>query len=195
MQKTFSRAMRISFVSTYPPRRCGIAAFTQDLANSISQIQEKRSNIRETVQIVALTNTPQGYNYGKEICFEIRTEHRADYQEAANFLNLSDTEIICLQHEFGIFGGRNGAYILDLLDDLRKPVVTEVGTIRYPRAKRDVESEEEIELHQRMNRYFSVAVANETRATVKIIDLRNVVQRKPFEHAEIAAKELFKLFQ
>jgi len=78
---------------------------------------------------------------------------------------------------------------------LRKPVVTEVGTIRYPRAKRDVESEEEIELHQRMNRYFSVAVANETRATVKIIDLRNVVQRKPFEHAEIAAKELFKLFQ
>ena len=64
MQKTFSRAMRISFVSTYPPRRCGIAAFTQDLANSISQIQEKRSNIRETVQIVALTNTPQGYNYG-----------------------------------------------------------------------------------------------------------------------------------
>ncbi|MCD6232560.1 glycosyltransferase family 4 protein [Candidatus Aerophobetes bacterium] len=129
MQKTFSRAMRISFVSTYPPRRCGIAAFTQDLANSISQIQEKRSNIRETVQIVALTNTPQGYNYGKEICFEIRTEHRADYQEAANFLNLSDTEIICLQHEFGIFGGRNGAYILDLLDDLRKPVVTTLHTV------------------------------------------------------------------
>lgn len=78
---------------------------------------------------------------------------------------------------------------------LRKPVITEVGTIRYPRAKRDVESEKEIELHQLINRYFSVAVANETRATVKIIDLRNVIQRKPFEHAEIAARELFKLFQ
>lgn len=78
---------------------------------------------------------------------------------------------------------------------LKEPVVTKVGTIRYPRAKRDAESEEEIELHQLMNRYFSVAVANETRATVKIINLRNIVQRKPFEHAEIAARELLRLFQ
>ncbi|RLE78384.1 MAG: adenylate kinase [Thermoprotei archaeon] len=83
------------------------------------------------------------------------------------------------------------------LKDLRlsKPVVTRVGTVRYPRAKRDVETVEEIELHQQMNRYFSVAVANETRATVKVIDLRGVVQRRPFEHAEIAARELSKLFQ
>lgn len=78
---------------------------------------------------------------------------------------------------------------------LRKPVTTEVGTIRYPRVKRDIESEEEIELHQLMNRYFSIVVANETRATVKIINLKNVIQRKPFEHAEITAKELFKLFK
>lgn len=92
----------------------------------------------------------------------------------------------------------NSSIILERrLKDLRlkEPVVTRVGTVRYPRTKRDVENEEEIELHQLMNRYFSVVVANETRATVKIINLRDVVQRKPFEHAEIAAKELFKLFQ
>ncbi len=78
---------------------------------------------------------------------------------------------------------------------LKEVVVTKNGIIRTPRARRDIESEEEIELHQQMNRYFSVVVANEVRATVKIINLRNVIQRKPFEHAEIAARELLKIFE
>lgn len=54
-----------------------------------------------------------GCHYAKDIRFEIRTEHRRDYHEAANFLNLSDTDVICLQHEFGIFGGKNGLIGLD----------------------------------------------------------------------------------
>lgn len=76
---------------------------------------------------------------------------------------------------------------------LKSTVVTKEGIVRKPRAKRDIESEEEIELHQQINRYFSVVVANEVRATVKIINLRNIVQEHPFEHAEIAAKELLKI--
>ena len=78
---------------------------------------------------------------------------------------------------------------------LKSTIITKDGIVRKPRALRDIESEDEIELHQQMNRYFSVVVANEVRATVKIINLRNIVQKKPFEHAQIAAKELLKVLE
>lgn len=81
------------------------------------------------VQIVALNNVPQGYNYGQEVRFEVHDQHKMDYREAADFLNLSQTEVICLQHEFGIFGGDDGAYILSMLGNLKKPVVTTLHTV------------------------------------------------------------------
>ncbi|OYT63002.1 MAG: adenylate kinase [Thermofilum sp. ex4484_15] len=78
---------------------------------------------------------------------------------------------------------------------LKKPVVTEVGTIRQPRSRRDIESPEEIELHQQMNRYFAVAAAHEVEACVKVLDFRKIPQTRPFEHAEIGAKMLADLIK
>jgi len=78
---------------------------------------------------------------------------------------------------------------------LKKPVVTEVGTLRQPRSKRDLETPDEIEMHQQMNRYFAVAAAHEVEACVKVLDFRKVPQTRPFEHAEIGAKMLADLIK
>ncbi len=72
--------------------------------------------------------------------------------------------------------------------------VTEIGTIAEKR-EREIEDEEDIELHQQMNRYFAAVAANEVQATIKIINLRKVPQTKPFEHAEMGAKILASLFK
>ncbi len=139
MQRSALQPIRVSFVGTYPPRRCGIATFTQDLASQVTRIQKQEFHAGDTVQVIALTNIPQGYHYAKDVRFEIRTEYRRDYREAANFLNLSGTDIVCLQHEFGIFGGKNGVYIIDLLVNLRKPVVSTLHTVLQKPTKRQLE--------------------------------------------------------
>ncbi len=75
-----------------------------------------------------------------------------------------------------------------------KPVMTEIGTIRVPRPGRDLETEEEIDLHQEINRIFGVVVSNQTKATLKIINLRNIVQKEPYEHSKIVAEILRQIF-
>lgn len=172
MQKTLLRPIRVSFISTYPPRLCGIGTFTRDLANNIFEIQEEKFDTSRTVQIVALTNILQGYNYGKEISFEIRTEHKIDYQEAASFLNLSDTEVICLQHEFGIFGGKDGIYILNLLDNLRKPVVTTLHTVLKKPTKG------QLKVLKSVCSYSTFVVAQAQKAIDLLVDIYNVPREK-----------------
>jgi glycosyltransferase involved in cell wall biosynthesis len=129
MPERILKPIRVAFIGTYPPRRCGIGTFTHDLAAGVSQLQGEALGQGETVQVVALTNIPGGYAYGREVCFEIRAQHAMDYRQAADYLNLSRVEVVSLQHEFGIFGGEDGAYILNLLGDLKKPVVTTLHTV------------------------------------------------------------------
>lgn len=128
-QKGVVKPIQVSFISTYPPRLCGIGTFTRDLAEGVSQFIGEPLGQGEVVRVVALSNRPQGYNYGPEVQFEIQAQQRDDYKKAADFLNLSDTDVICLQHEYGIFGGEDGNYILHLLDNLTRPVVTTLHTV------------------------------------------------------------------
>ena len=121
--------IQVSFISTYPPRRCGIGTFTYDLAQAVAQFAGEPLGDGEAVHVIALTNQPQGYNYGPEVQFEIRAHNRHDYKEAADFINLSDTDVVSLQHEFGIFGGEDGDHILHLLGNLARPVVTTLHTV------------------------------------------------------------------
>lgn len=104
------------------------------------------------VQIVALNNVPQGYNYGQEVRFEVHDQHKMDYREAADFLNLSQTEVICLQHEFGIFGGDDGAYILSMLGNLKKPVVTTLHTVIKEPTKGQLETLRSVCLYSTLTR-------------------------------------------
>ena len=126
---TVLRPIDVSFVGTYPPRQCGIGTFTHDLGQSIAQLQGETVGTGETVRVVALSNKGGVYNYGPEVQFEIQAQHRMDYRGAADFLNLSAADVISLQHEFGIFGGDDGAYIIDLLSRLTRPVVTTLHTV------------------------------------------------------------------
>ncbi|NIM49388.1 MAG: glycosyltransferase [Gemmatimonadales bacterium] len=114
----------IALVGTYVPRRCGIATFTADLARAIAEVG---GGARVTV--TALNDQPEGYDYPAEVAFEVNQNQLADYRLAADYLNARQVDIVCLQHEYGIFGGPEGSHVLKLLAELRMPVVTTLHTI------------------------------------------------------------------
>jgi hypothetical protein len=109
----------VCFISIYPPRACGIATFTSDLRQGIVVANEARSG-----SVIALTNAVEVRDYPPEVIFEIWQNRLSDYRLAAEYINLSGVNVVSLQHEFGIFGGQEGRYIIELLERLRKPVVT-----------------------------------------------------------------------
>src|SRR4051812_44195660 len=115
---------RIAVVGNSLPRRCGIATFTTDLRQAIST---SPANL-ETV-IVAMTDRGQAYDYPSSVALQINDDNIEEYVRAADFLNNGRFDIVCLQHEFGIFGGEAGAHILALLSRLNMPVVTTLHTV------------------------------------------------------------------
>ena len=115
---------RISFIGNSLPRRCGIATFTTDLERAISS---SRPDL-ETC-IVAMNDHGQTYDYPGTVAFQIKDGAIEDYVGAAAFLNAGRFDVVCLQHEFGIFGGEAGAHILGLLSRLSMPVVTTLHTV------------------------------------------------------------------
>ncbi len=125
------RPLKVAVISTFPPRRCGIATYTYDLTDSFRQLYTagNHNSVQSHFELIALNNTAQGYSYGPEVSFHIRDQHRGDYRQAADFINVSPADVVCLQHEFGIFGGDDGNYIIYLLQALNKPVVTTFHTI------------------------------------------------------------------
>jgi len=115
---------RIAVIGNSLPRRCGIATFTTDLQKAISM---SRADLETS--IVAMTDPGQAYDYPPAVAFQIKDGHIDDYMRAADFLNAGQFDIVCLQHEFGIFGGETGAHILVLLSRLTMPVVTTFHTV------------------------------------------------------------------
>src|SRR5882757_84632 len=115
---------RIAFIGNSLPRRCGIATFTTDLQQAISNSRPKPETC-----IVAMTDHDQSYDYPPSVALQIRDDSLEDYLRAADFLNAGRFDTVCLQHEFGIFGGEAGAHILVLLLRLTMPVVTTFHTV------------------------------------------------------------------
>lgn len=114
----------VAFVGTYGPRRCGIAAFTADLARSLAG-----DNQRVTPMVIAVTEPWGQYQYPPEVKFEIRQNTKADYPRAAEFVNYSDIRVVSIQHEYGIFGGDDGCYILEFVEALRVPAIVTLHTV------------------------------------------------------------------
>jgi len=114
----------VAVIGNYLPRQCGIATFTTDLVEGLSA---------EAPDIycwaVAMNDKPEGYPYPGKVQFEINQNKLTDYSVASQFLNISKTDIVCLQHEYGLFGGPAGSHLLKLLGDLRMPVVTTLHTV------------------------------------------------------------------
>jgi len=116
--------LRVLFIGTYVPKECGIATFTSDLLNSISV---ENNDIH--CEVIALIDPSENHNYSEEVVFQIERNKLEDYYRAADFINHSDADVICLQHEFGLFGGDAGDYIFALLSGISKPVITTMHTV------------------------------------------------------------------
>ncbi len=120
--------MKLSLIGTYPPRKCGIGTFTQNLYHSIIKNEELKKDQAEGF-VIALDDQEQSYDYPKEVIYTIRQEHQRDFLKAAKSINISGADICILEHEFGIFGGQNGVYILPLLHRLTIPLVVTLHTV------------------------------------------------------------------
>jgi glycosyltransferase involved in cell wall biosynthesis len=115
---------RIAFIGNYLPRQCGIATFTTDLCEAIAAEHSDTTCIA-----VPVNDIEGGYAYPARVRFELTEKDIESYRRAADFLNINSVDLVCLQFEYGIFGGRAGSHILALLRDLRVPIVTTLHTI------------------------------------------------------------------
>ena len=124
-QKLASSAIRhVAFIGNYLPRQCGIATFTTDLCESFA------AQFTDTNCIALPVNDIEsGYPYPPRVRFELEEKKIDSYRSAADFLNINNVDLVCLQHEYGIFGGRAGSHILGLLRELRMPIVTTLHTV------------------------------------------------------------------
>lgn len=120
--------MKLAYIGTYPPRECGIGTFTMNLYKSMITHSDTADEPVEGF-VVAMNDNDLTYEYPEEVKLTIKQEHQRDYLEAVKFINLSGADVCILEHEFGIFGGQNGIYILPLLYRLKMPLVVTLHTI------------------------------------------------------------------
>jgi glycosyltransferase involved in cell wall biosynthesis/CBS domain-containing protein len=116
--------LNIAYISTYPPRECGIATYTNDLVHAINRLYVTGPPV-----IIAINEQGGYYNYPSSVRFQIEREENESYKEAADFVNNSDIDIVNLQHEYGLFGGNWGENILEFLKRVKKPVVSTLHTV------------------------------------------------------------------
>jgi glycosyltransferase involved in cell wall biosynthesis len=141
-----SKIHKIAFVGNHLPRKCGIATFTSDLLEAVADAHP----ITQCFS-VSVNDIKGSYEYPEVVRFEIEEQDLSSYLRAADFLNISNVDIVSLQHEFGIFGGLVGSHILAFLRELRMPVVTTLHTVlREPRADQRRVMQELISLSTRI---------------------------------------------
>ena len=137
---------RIAFVGNYLPRQCGIATFTTDLCNALAA--EFGS---DRLFAIPVNDPESAYDYPQEVRLELGQEDLASYERAAEFLNFNGNDLVCMQHEYGIYGGVEGRHILALLRKLKMPVVTTLHTVlRDPNRDQRIVLEEIARLSDRL---------------------------------------------
>ena len=137
---------RIAFIGNYLPRECGIATFTTDLCTALAtEYGEGR------LFAIPVNDPDSSYEYPEQVRLEITQEDLASYERAADFLNFNGNDLVCLQHEYGIYGGRAGCHILALLRRLKMPLVTTLHTVlREPDPNQRIVLEEIAQLSDRL---------------------------------------------
>ncbi len=166
-QSKWESIKTVVLLGNYLPRKCGIATFTTDLADAIAKEAPDTA-----VWAMAMNDRLEGYNYPPRVRFEISQGQLNEYDLAAEFLNMSHVDVVCLQHEYGIFGGRKGSNIIELLQDIRIPVVTTLHTIL-----KDPPSEEKKILMQLADLSDRLVVMSQ-RAVEFLRDIYNVPEEK-----------------
>ncbi len=120
--------IKVAFIATYPPRKCGIGTFTKNLYHSVINKENPDENHIDGF-VVALNDHDQKYDYPKEVKYTIRQEHQRDYLKAAKSINISGADLCILEHEYGIFGGKDGVYVLPLIHRLEIPLLVTLHTV------------------------------------------------------------------
>lgn len=115
---------RIAFVGNYLPRECGIATFTTDLCSAL-----RNEYGQDRLFVIPVNDPGSHYDYPEQVRLELEQEDLASYERAADFLNFNGNDLVSLQHEYGVYGGEAGSYILALLRKLRMPLVTTLHTV------------------------------------------------------------------
>lgn len=124
MYKKDTLLNHIALVGSYVPRRCGIATFTKDVYDSLKTASEKSA-----ITVLAMDDEKDTYPYPEEVRFQIREQEEGDYPMAAELLNINQVDVTFLQHEYGIFGGRDGNLALNFMRRLRMPIIVTLHTV------------------------------------------------------------------
>lgn len=133
MQTLPAAIRKIAFLGDYLPRKCGIATFTTDLRCAVAKEYPAIQCL-----VVPVNDRAVGYDYPAEVRFEIAEQDLPSYLRAADFLNITDVDVVCVEHEFGIFGGPAGSHVLALLRELQMPIITTLHTIlREPNGEQE----------------------------------------------------------
>ena len=125
MEKS-SDIRKVAFLGDYLPRKCGIATFMTDLRTAVAAEFPSMQCL-----VVPVNDIEEGYEYPPEVRFEIAEQDLASYLRAADFLNITDVDVVCVSHEYGIFGGPAGSHVLALLRKLQMPIITTLHTILH----------------------------------------------------------------
>lgn len=122
--------MKIAYISTYPPRECGLATFNHNLIRAILP-DHNQQEISKKGYVIALNDSDsfEEYDYPEEVKVIVRQQYLEDYSKAAEFINNGDTDCCILQHEFGIFGGDDGIYVLPFIKQIEKPIISIFHTV------------------------------------------------------------------
>ncbi len=137
---------RIAVIGNYLPRECGIATFTTDLCNALAAEYGARR-----LFAIPVNDPDSSYDYPEQVRLELTQEDITSYERAADFLHFNSNDLVCLQHEYGIYGGAAGRYILALLRRLKMPLVTTLHTVlRDPDANQRIVLEEIAQLSDRL---------------------------------------------
>lgn len=122
------KKIKIACIGNYVPRQCGIATFTRDLVESLIH-NSGIGGCEVEAFVVAMNDHDFNYDYPGIVKFQVRESRQRDYLHAARFIDYSDADFCILQHEYGIFGGENGLYLLPLLRRLKKPLIATLHTV------------------------------------------------------------------
>ena len=146
MQTKSSIPSRIAVIGNHLPRQCGIATFTTDLCEALS-VEYGTAGLLA----VPVNDTESGYAYPARVRWTVTQDVVQSYLDAAEFLNFNNIDMVCLQHEYGIFGGPGGSHILRLLRGLKMPIVTTLHTLlREPNPDQKTVMEEIAALSDRL---------------------------------------------
>jgi len=162
-----STTKKVAFISSFPPRRCGIATFTSDLISSL-----KASGKGQFEPLVVAVRQDNDLKYAAPVRFEIRQDVKNDYICAADYINFSHVDLVSVQHEFGLFGGEGGSYLSLLLNRLNVPVITTLHTILGDPNPRHYKSMMDV-----CNTSYKVITMNE-RGVAMLRDIYDVSEKK-----------------